>query len=243
MSTINHDGVHQSWALDMADDKDGEEPAEQSGRLMLHNSSSRSLHNLMELCIEPALMDQKADVQSMNSARSSRVAPSSVGSELLESMDIDIYTEEMNQVLIVDESEWGYVVSSSLLQEVNIESDRATNTVTTLTAVAKRLAILDSLENDMSKAGVIQMYRLILIDGVLSRNVTDAGNLVSKLFNLIHNYVNHDSQNVLQVDMPMICLMVEQGVDRSGLKKKLHKLGIKHHIVKPMSRRDMIQCL
>ena len=95
-----------------------------------------------ELFSSPSEVNLQIRGASAQSARSGKkVRPISANSNLsrlqyeLEGQDQD-QVQDKNTVLIVDESQLSYIVTSSLLQELNIESDKATNKKQALMAIA-----------------------------------------------------------------------------------------------------------
>ena len=63
----------------------------------------------------------------------------------------------------MDESEMSFMVTSFLLRGVNIESDRSTNTMSTLMALTARIQSM-ATALDVPTIQNVQMYKLVLVD-------------------------------------------------------------------------------
>ena len=141
-------------------------------------------------------------------AKSSRYSNSQDSANL----DNIFIQESSNTVLIVDENQLNWMVTSMLLQDVNIESDRANNYIGALNKLSLKLQKID----EETSGGVSNinnlMYRLILVEYHSRAKSVDLKTFVMSINELIriHKEMNKNST----IEMPFICLIT--GYDTSS---------------------------
>ena len=183
------------------------------------------------------LRERLASAESSRSARSHRSAIS-----WSDSVKVSSNTEQnLSPVLLIDESDISYLTTNRLLQELNIESDRATNTNSAVIAIFTRLELMTkSLEQSSKKK--IQMYNLILLDVSRLTNFENAFRVFDQIKELLEDFKKQDENNK-QFNSPLFCIITMPEVKRRQGKAKLKAQGISVALEKPLGRGDILVCL
>ena len=88
----------------------------------------------------------------------------------------------------------------------------------------------------------LMMYKMVMIDGSRHRKIEDSKVFVDQMLLLMDEI--ESKTECKPFERPLFCLIVNGEVVASkDHRKRLNKIGIRHSVTKPISRRNMILCL